>query len=55
MLQMTYNHKESLEHLHRVGMLNTKGLDELIGLLRREKLDLEMKVMDVESKLQYKK
>lgn len=39
---MAYDHKESLKHLRRVGMLNTKGLNELIGLLRREKLYLEM-------------
>lgn len=52
---MINNYEEALEHFFQIEMLNQKGLIEYCRILRKETFELKEKIIDLESKSQYKR
>lgn len=48
------DYKECLEHMNKISFLNEAGLRNYISVLRNENLELKQKIIDLETKLQYK-
>lgn len=47
-------YKDFMYNLHQNEKLNERGLNEYVGILLREIMDLKQEIIDLEHKLQYK-
>ncbi len=45
-------YQEVLDNLHKNDKLNEEGYSEYVGLLKNDNIDLKLKIIDLENKLQ---